>query len=82
MIYKEYQNIPSDWEVKKLGELYDFRNGVNASKENYGKGTKFINVMDVFKNTFINHEEILGSVQVSDKQKEKNMLKKGDVLFN
>lgn len=74
--------IPEDWQLKKLGKLFSFRNGVNASKEDYGQGIKFVNVMDVLENTFITEEKILGSVQLTDKQIEKNIVKKGDVLFN
>ncbi len=74
--------LPKEWEIKKLGELYEFKNGVNAGKEAYGTGVKFVNVMDVFRNTYISHDNIIGSVSLSDKQKEKNLLEKGDVLFN
>lgn len=74
--------IPEEWELKKLGKLFEFRNGVNASKEDYGQGIKFVNVMDVLGNTFITEELILGSVQLTEKQIEKNLVKKGDVLFN
>lgn len=74
--------LPEEWELKKLGKLFEFRNGVNASKEDYGQGIKFVNVMDVLENTFITEEKILGSVQLTDKQIEKNLVKKGDVLFN
>jgi len=74
--------IPKEWKVKKLGNLFSFRNGVNARKEDYGQGIKFVNVMDVFENTFISHDNIIGSVQLSEKQIKKNLVKKGDVLFN
>lgn len=74
--------IPKDWDVKKLGKLFEFKNGINAGKDAYGKGVKFVNVMDVFGNTFISHDNIIGSVSISEKQLEKNLLHQGDVLFN
>src|ERR1035441_10454727 len=37
--------IPEEWEVKPFAELFDFRNGVNADKDAYGKGIRFINVL-------------------------------------
>lgn len=74
--------IPSDWEVKELGELFDFKNGINAGKESYGKGVKFINVMEVIYHDFILPEMIPGTVQISDEQKELYLVKDGDVLFN
>ena len=29
--------IPEDWEVKRLGELFAFKNGYNADARNYGR---------------------------------------------
>lgn len=74
--------IPSDWEVKELGELFEFKNGINAGKESYGKGVKFINVMEVIYHDYILPEMIPGTVQISDEQKELYLVKDGDVLFN
>lgn len=74
--------IPSDWEVKELGELFNFKNGINADKESYGKGVKFINVMEVIYHDYIFPEMIPGTVQISDEQKELYLVKDGDVLFN
>lgn len=74
--------IPSDWEVKELGELFDFKNGINASKESYGNGVKFINVMEIIYRNFITADKILGSVIISDKQSEDFLVKRGDLLFN
>ena len=74
--------IPKDWELRNLGNLFKFKNGINAGKDAYGKGVKFVNVMDVFGNTFIIHDNIIGSVSISEKQLEKNLLQRGDVLFN
>ena len=74
--------IPGDWEVKELGELFEFKNGINAGKESYGKGVKFINVMEVIYHDYIFPEMIPGTVQISDEQKELYLVKDGDVLFN
>lgn len=82
--YKAFYNtvIPGDWEVNKLGELFEFKNGINAGKESYGKGVKFINVMEVIYNDYIFPEMIPGTVQISDQQKVLYLVKDGDVLFN
>lgn len=74
--------IPTDWEVKELGELFEFKNGINAGKESYGKGVKFINIMEVIYHDYIFPEMIPGTVQISDEQKELYLVKDGDVLFN
>lgn len=74
--------IPSEWDVIKLGKLFDFKNGINAGKESYGSGVKFINVMEVIYNDYITPDLIPGTVQISDEQKELYLVKDGDVLFN
>ena len=70
-----------DWEVKKLGELLEFKNGINASKEQYGKGVKFINVLDILNNDFITYANIVGKVDVDSNIIEKFSVQYGDVLF-
>ena len=52
-------------EWKKLDDLLSFKNGINASKENYGRGYKFINVLDIIENDYITNDRIIGSVNVS-----------------
>lgn len=74
--------IPSDWDVKVLGQLFDFKNGINAGKESYGTGVKFINVMEVIYNDSFTAEIIPGTVQITDEQKQLYLVKNGDVLFN
>ncbi|WP_063833210.1 restriction endonuclease subunit S [Aureispira sp. CCB-QB1] len=72
--------IPEDWKVVKLGEIGEFKNGVNKSKEDFGKGSPFVNLMDVFGKTSLNRENF-GLVNVTSKEIENYNLKKGDVLF-
>jgi type I restriction enzyme S subunit len=54
------------WEMKKLGDLLEFKNGINADKEQYGSGAKFINVLDILNNDYITHDKIIGSVNVDN----------------
>ena len=74
--------IPSKWDLFELGDLFEFKNGINAGKESYGRGVKFINVMEVIYHDFIFPDMIPGTVQISDEQKELYLVKDGDVLFN
>lgn len=74
--------IPENWQIKYMKELFDFKNGVNASKEKYGTGVKFINTLEVLNNSSISYSDIKGSVEVSKSTLEKNAVRKGDVLFN
>ena len=76
-----FPGFEGDWEVKKLGELLEFKNGINASKEQYGKGVKFINVLDILNNDFITYENIIGKVDVDANIIEKFSVQYGDILF-
>ncbi|MCZ2082949.1 MAG: restriction endonuclease subunit S, partial [Flavobacteriales bacterium] len=50
-------------------------------KEQYGKGVKFINVLDILNNDFITYENIVGKVDVDSDIIEKFSVQYGDVLF-
>lgn len=74
--------VPEGWKKDTLGNLFEFKNGLNTEKEQYGSGYKFVNVMDVFGNDILTESKIIGRVQVSEKQLSDYQLKYGDVLFN
>jgi type I restriction enzyme, S subunit len=76
-----YQSFKDDWKVEQLGEMLMFKNGVNAEKEHYGSGYKFINVLDILQNDFITHDVILGAVELSEADFKKNEVVYGDILF-
>ena len=44
------EEIPNGWEIKKLGDLLVFKNGINAEKAKFGIGVKLISVMDILDN--------------------------------
>src|SRR5690625_2066635 len=73
---------PEEWVVKNFGDFLEFKNGVNASKKDYGKGVKFINVLEVITNLSLTNEEIPGEVEITEKQFERYKVEKGDILFN
>lgn len=73
--------IPEDWEVKSIGDLFEFKNGLNKEKEYFGKGTKIINYVDVFRNRYLDNSIINGLVEVTEKEKQLFNTKKGDVFF-
>lgn len=74
--------IPEDWEVKKLENLLDFKNGINSEKSNYGSGAKFINVMEVIYNNSITDDMIKGSVAVNEQEMKLYSVNYGDIVFN
>jgi type I restriction enzyme S subunit len=68
-------------EWKTLGELFDFKNGISKEKEFFGKGDAIINYTDVFKNSKLYEEAILGKVETNKLDIERFNCKKGDVFF-
>ena len=85
-IKKEYKMtdvgvIPEDWEVRSIGEMYSFKNGLNKDKDSFGFGTPIINYMDVYKNNGLTSKCIKGKVSLSDYEISYFLVKKGDVFF-
>lgn len=76
-----FSGFSDEWEEKKLGELLEFKNGINADKEAYGKGVKFINVLDILSNNYITAEKIVGRVDIDDDTLQKYGVNFGDVVF-
>ena len=59
----------------------DFSNGINAPKENYGKGRKMISVMDILSKEPISYGNIRNSVEVDSKTESNNKVENGDIVF-
>ncbi|MCX5867790.1 MAG: restriction endonuclease subunit S [Proteobacteria bacterium] len=73
--------IPEDWDVKPLGELGQFKNGINKGKEDFGYGFPFVNLMDIFGIPKISSEANFGLVDSSPAERKLYELRGGDVLF-
>ncbi|MEI7999119.1 MAG: restriction endonuclease subunit S, partial [Candidatus Omnitrophota bacterium] len=69
-----------EWELKKMMEIGEFKNGINKGKEDFGFGFPFINLMDVFGKSTISDLK-LDLVNANEKELKLYELKKGDVLF-
>ncbi|MEI4282218.1 restriction endonuclease subunit S [Tetragenococcus halophilus] len=76
-----FEGFHDDWKQRKLSELMTFSNGINAPKENYGKGRKMISVMDILQEAPIKYENIRNSVKVDEKIEAKNKVENGDLVF-
>ncbi len=70
------------WKSVELGSFMEFKNGLNADKDAYGSGVKFVNVMDIFRSSELYAGDIIGSVQTSPKAAAVYSVKHGDILFN
>ncbi|MGE0077507.1 MAG: restriction endonuclease subunit S [Bacteroidales bacterium] len=73
--------IPEDWEVVHIGNLFEFKNGLNKEKQYFGKGTPIVNYMDVYKNNGLYANGIQGKVTLSRQEIKNYEVKKGDVFF-
>lgn len=76
-----FPGFEGEWEKTTLDTLLEFKNGINAPKEDYGSGVKFINVLDILNNDFITYDKIIGSVEIDQKTIEKYSVTFGDILF-
>ncbi|WP_210727842.1 restriction endonuclease subunit S [Vagococcus lutrae] len=76
-----FKGYTDEWQQRKLNEFMDFSNGINAPKENYGKGRKMISVMDILSPNKITYQNIRNSVSVSEAIESKNKVENGDLIF-
>lgn len=76
-----FPDFKSKWWEIQLSDLFTFKNGINATKEDYGSGYKFINVLDIIQNDYITHDRIIGSVNIDEDQFINNIVEYGDILF-
>jgi type I restriction enzyme S subunit len=74
--------IPEEWEVTPFADLFEFRNGVNADKVSYGKGVRFINVLEPITYSHIYGPEITGQVTLPESVATSYAVRRGDILFN
>ncbi len=73
--------FPSEWPLVKLSELLEFKNGINADKDRFGRGIKLISVSDVLSARPVMYDTIKGLVDVDEQQIEEFAVRYGDVLF-
>lgn len=69
------------WERKRLGELLEFKNGVNVEKDKIGHGTKMISVLDILSDKPITYDNIRSSVALTTEELSIYSVHYGDVLF-
>lgn len=89
MMSKEKRRVPKlrfpgfteDWEQRKLGDFYTFKNGLNKEKVYFGYGDSIVNFIDVFHNRQIYSSTLKGKVCVNKKELENYKVKEGDFFF-
>ena len=77
----ELPSLPSGWSWTPIGDLLEFKNGLNKSKQYFGYGTPIVNYMDVFNHASVVSSDIKGRVDVDTSELRSFEVRKGDVLF-
>jgi type I restriction enzyme S subunit len=80
-LYKESElgMIPKEWEVKRLEEIGDFKNGINKDKESFGNGCLFVNIIDAYYDKLI--FDRLGRVNANNVEINNYQLQNDDIIF-
>ena len=76
-----FPEFTSEWHNHLLTDFMSFKNGMNPDAKRFGRGTKFISVMDILNNQFICYDNIRASVEVMDGDIETYGVNYGDILF-
>lgn len=72
--------IPKEWEVKRLGDLGSFKNGLNFSPNDSGISYYFLGVGDFLNRNVIDVRN-LGHIHLKDKLDESYLIKDQDLVF-
>ena len=76
-----FKGFTDDWEQHKLGEFYNFKNGLNKEKAFFGSGVPIVNFVDVFHNRFLMPDMLMGRVTLTEKEIKSHEVKQGDIFF-
>ena len=76
-----FPEFQGEWEEHYLSDYLDFKNGLNPKPDKFGRGIKFISVMDILNNTVITNDCIRVSVDVSEEGLHNFCVENGDMLF-
>lgn len=69
------------WEQSRVGDYYDFKNGLNKGKEFFGHGVPIVNFTDVFHNRGINASKLKGKVDLQPSEIANYNVLEGDIFF-
>ncbi len=59
---------------------YDFKNGVNFNKSQFGKGDKFVNIKDVYSDKYVDLK-LLDKITIDKNKLQSNLVKTNDLVF-
>ena len=82
--YEHYRDQLLDLEEERkllIGDLFEFKNGLNKEKKYFGQGNPIINYTDVYHNNKLTREVLKGKVTLDDNEIERFRVHRGDVFF-
>ena len=78
---KRLSGFTEDWSEIRLGELFDFKNGLNKAKAFFGYGVPIVNYMDVYNSSKIYYSNLKGRVSLTAQEIKNFEVRRGDVFF-
>jgi len=75
-----FKGFTDPWEQRKVGDFYDFKNGLNKGKAFFGKGTPIVNFTDVFHKRGITTQMLRGRVTLTPSEISNYGVKQGDIF--
>ena len=69
------------WPQEYIGNIFDFKNGLNKAKEFFGSGIPIVNYVDVYSRDAIYKNTVKGRVDLTLAEINRFRVKRGDVFF-
>ena len=76
-----FPEFSGEWKQHGLSDYLRFKNGLNPDAKRFGKGIKFISVMDILNNASISYDCVRASVAATEQEISAFEVEYGDVLF-
>ncbi len=71
----------NEWPMVPIGDILDFKNGLNKGKEYFGHGTPIVNYTDVYHHSGLFASDIKGTVNLNRDEIKRFEVRKNDVFF-
>lgn len=83
MVYNDKlkREIPEGWEVRQLGNLCSFRNGINYTKDEVGESYSIVNVRNISATSIILDTEHFDVITIPSSKASKYILTKKDIII-
>ena len=75
------REIPENWEVKPLGELAVFRNGINYSKDEIGIECSIVNVRNISASSLLIDGEDFDKVEIANGKEQNYFISNQDIII-